>query len=54
MSKTAAEVIEEIFNAAEADPASAAVAGSLRGLWDSDSWSDQQIEAALRASEQQQ
>jgi hypothetical protein len=49
MSKTATEVIEEIFDAAALDAASAAFAPALREAWERKEWSDQKIEAIMRA-----
>jgi hypothetical protein len=43
MSKTAAEVIEEIFAAAELAAESAPYTAALRQAWEAEEWSDQKI-----------
>jgi len=49
MSKTAAEVIAEIFAAGEFDPASAPFAAALREAWEAGEWSEDRIEGIVRA-----
>jgi hypothetical protein len=51
MSKTAAEVIEEIFAAAELDAETALFTAALRQAWGAEEWSDQKIAAIVRAGE---
>jgi hypothetical protein len=51
MGKTAEEVIEEVFGAAEVDGEAAPFAAALRAAWEAGDWSDEVIEAILRADE---
>jgi hypothetical protein len=53
MGKTADEVIEEVFAAAEIDGEAAPFAAALRVVWAAGDWSDEVIEAILRTGEAQ-
>jgi len=51
MSKTADEVIKELFGEAGAGAATAPIAESLRELWESGLWSVDEIDRVVRAAE---